>query len=89
MSEGFRIGVDIGGTFTDCVVIDAAGERTVAKALTTYDGFENGVLAALEVAAEELGTRRGELLSRTDSFVHGTTQSRPTRCSPATASAPG
>src|ERR1700710_1256388 len=72
-NDGYRIGVDIGGTFTDCVVIDAAGERTVAKSLTTYDGFENGVLAALEVAAEELEIERGELLSRTDSFVHGTT----------------
>jgi N-methylhydantoinase A len=72
-NSGYRISVDIGGTFTDCVVIDAAGERTVAKSLTTYDGFENGVLGALEVAAEELGIERGELLAQTDSFVHGTT----------------
>jgi N-methylhydantoinase A len=72
-SSGYRIGVDIGGTFTDCVVIDADGGRTVAKSLTTYDGFEKGVLAALEVAAEELGVERGELLAQTESFVHGTT----------------
>jgi N-methylhydantoinase A len=73
MSEGFRIGVDIGGTFTDCVVIDGAGERTVSKSLTTYDGFEGGVLTALAVAAEELGTDSEDLLRRTAMFVHGTT----------------
>jgi N-methylhydantoinase A len=73
VSGRFRIGVDIGGTFTDCVVIDAAGERTVSKSLTTYDGFEQGVLAALGVAAEELGMETGELLRATESFVHGTT----------------
>ncbi len=69
----YRIGVDIGGTFTDCVVIDASGSRTVAKSLTTRGMLSDGVLNALEVAAEELGIARTELLERTDMFVHGTT----------------
>ena len=35
-SERFRAGVDIGGTFTDLIVIDdATGELTVGKVLTT------------------------------------------------------
>jgi N-methylhydantoinase A len=69
----FRIGVDIGGTFTDCVVVDAAGERTIAKALTTRSRLADGVLDALAVAAGELGVTRSELLGRTEMFVHGTT----------------
>jgi N-methylhydantoinase A len=58
----FRIGVDIGGTFTDCVVVDGDGERTVSKSLTTRPMLAEGVLAALAVAGEELGLSRSELL---------------------------
>jgi N-methylhydantoinase A len=70
----FRIGVDIGGTFTDCVVADDQGERTVAKALSTYDALEDGVLEAVRLTAEQLGRTREELLAETELFVHGTTQ---------------
>jgi N-methylhydantoinase A len=69
----FRIGVDIGGTFTDCVVVDADGQRTVSKALTTHESLSDGVLAALDVAAGELGIARAELLRGTAMLVHGTT----------------
>jgi N-methylhydantoinase A/oxoprolinase/acetone carboxylase beta subunit len=69
----YRVGVDIGGTFTDCVVVDGAGERTVSKALTTHEALADGVTAAIEVAAGELGLSRAELLAATDIVVHGTT----------------
>jgi N-methylhydantoinase A/oxoprolinase/acetone carboxylase beta subunit len=71
-SPRFRIGVDIGGTFTDCVVAER-GNRTVAKAMTTHGSLTDGVLDALRVNAEQLGLTRSELLSATDMFVHGTT----------------
>jgi N-methylhydantoinase A len=70
----YRIAVDIGGTFTDCVIADAQGNRTVAKALTTPGSLEDGVLDALAVGAEQLGTTRAGLLAATDLVVHGTTQ---------------
>jgi N-methylhydantoinase A len=70
----FRIGVDIGGTFTDCVVADDQGERTVAKALSTVDALEDGVLEAVRLTAEQLGRTRAQLLAETELFVHGTTQ---------------
>lgn len=72
-ASSFRVGVDIGGTFTDCVVVDAAGERAVAKALTTHESLDEGVMSALSVVADELGLTRGELLTQTEMFVHGTT----------------
>ena len=70
----YRIGVDIGGTFTDCVVADERGARTVSKAPTTPGSLQDGVLEAVAVNAEQLGLTRSELLAATDLFVHGTTQ---------------
>src|SRR5262245_47298577 len=47
----WRIGVDIGGTFTDVAVVEeASGRIGVAKALTTPADFSEGVLAALRMA---------------------------------------
>src|SRR5437016_2675503 len=73
-SLGYRIAVDIGGTFTDCVAADERGTRTVSKAPSTPDSLERGVLEAARVAAEQLGLSLEELLGATDLFLHGTTQ---------------
>ena len=70
----YRIGVDIGGTFTDCVVADERGGRTVSKAPSTPGSLQDGVLEAVGVNAEQLGIARPQLLAATDLFVHGTTQ---------------
>jgi N-methylhydantoinase A len=70
---GYLIGVDIGGTFTDCAVVDDAGTITVAKAPTTPDDPRDGFFAAIDVAAAELGSDRSALLSATDRLAHGTT----------------
>ena len=70
----YRISVDIGGTFTDCVVADEQGGRTVSKAPTTPGSLQDGVLEAVAVNAEQLGLTRPALLAATDLFVHGTTQ---------------
>lgn len=66
------IGVDVGGTHTDVAVV--LGERIGhGKAFTTYDDFSAGLLAAIEVAAGELGLGLAELLSRTEVLFNGTT----------------
>lgn len=72
-SDGLRVGVDIGGTFTDCVVIDQVGRRLISKALTTHHDLVQGVLEALALNAAELGVSRAEMLAATSLFVHGTT----------------
>jgi len=47
----WRVGVDIGGTFTDVALIDdATGAIGVAKVPTTPSDFAEGVLAALDMA---------------------------------------
>ena len=43
-----RVGVDIGGTFTDAVAIDADGEIRSAKALTTPGKLHEGVMEAID-----------------------------------------
>jgi N-methylhydantoinase A len=71
--ESLRIGVDIGGTFTDCVILAESGRRLTTKALTTPDDPARGVLDCLNIAAEAVSASVPDLLARTTAFVHGTT----------------
>lgn len=69
----FRIGIDVGGTFTDLVAVDPAGASTLAKSPSTPADPSIGVLEGLAVLAQALGMERGQLLARTERIVHGTT----------------
>ena len=67
---GYRLGCDVGGTFTDFVLLDqASGRIDVHKVLTTpldpSEGIDVGI-AALEE------TRNG-FLTKTENVIHGTT----------------
>ncbi|QEX19479.1 5-oxoprolinase [Hypericibacter terrae] len=68
------LGVDIGGTFTDLVMMDEAGSLSTAKALSTPGELETGVLNAVSLAAQSRSMSVGELLSQVRIFGHGTTQ---------------
>ena len=70
---GYVIGVDIGGTFTDCVVYAPDGTMTGAKAPTTPENRAQGFFDSIEVAAEKLGLPLRALLERSERVVHGTT----------------
>jgi N-methylhydantoinase A len=69
----FRIGIDVGGTFTDMVAVDGDGRVTFAKAPSTPRDPSLGVLDGLARLARALGLERGGLLARTERIVHGTT----------------
>lgn len=63
-----RIGVDIGGTFTDLILYDdERGDVTVAKVQTTSASPDEGVVNAVSEAVPEEALRRAEF------FLHGTT----------------
>ncbi len=68
-----RIGIDVGGTFTDIVAVSEAGTVTFAKATSTPSDPSIGVMNAVERLADELGISPKNLLSKTESIVHGTT----------------
>jgi N-methylhydantoinase A len=68
------LGVDIGGTFTDLVLLDENGELTTTKALSTPGELEVGVFDAVQNAAEQKGMTGEQLLARVSAFGHGTTQ---------------
>lgn len=70
---GYIVGIDIGGTFTDCTVIDEAGEVTVAKSPSTPPDFATGFFDVLTVAAERLDLSLEKLLAETTAIGHGTT----------------
>ena len=69
----FRIGTDIGGTFTDLVVSRDGKLLGRYKAPTTPDNLATGVLDCLTLAAAETGTSLRELLAATEVLVHGST----------------
>ncbi len=62
----FRAGVDIGGTFTDIVLVGSNGERLTRKVPSTVDDYARGIVEGLAALIEEAGGSVVELL-------HGTT----------------
>ncbi|PYM57736.1 MAG: 5-oxoprolinase, partial [Candidatus Rokuibacteriota bacterium] len=69
----YRIGVDVGGTFTDVVAVDDAGRVVLAKSASTPADPSVGVMEGLGLLAEELDLDVGALLGQTERIVHGTT----------------
>ena len=69
----YLCGVDIGGTFTDVVIVDQQGRVTLAKSASTPDDFSRGFFTALEQGAQTLGLSLRELLAQTALLSHGTT----------------
>jgi len=68
-----RIGIDVGGTFTDLVAIDDRGKATLAKVPSTPDDPSRGVLDGLARLADTLAVPTAELLHAANRIVHGTT----------------
>ena len=69
----YRIGIDVGGTFTDLVAVDEAGRVVMAKSASTPNDPSIGVMEGLRLLAVELGEDLPSLLAHTDRLVHGTT----------------
>ena len=68
-----KIGIDVGGTFTDLVAVDDAGHSTLAKVASTPQDPSIGVMAGLDRLAEILHLSPADMLAQTERIVHGTT----------------
>ena len=73
LAAPWRIGVDVGGTFTDMVLRDAAGAVRIFKAPSVPADPSEGVLGVLRLAAKELDLSLPALLHDCALFVHGST----------------
>lgn len=69
----YQIGVDTGGTFTDCVVVDQAGMVIESKSFTTPDDLSVGILSSLDGAAKQLGVGLEQMLADTRRLIYGST----------------
>lgn len=69
-----RFATDTGGTFTDLVVEDDDGNVRMFKSSTTPDDPIRGVLDVLQIAADDYGLDRAEMLRKGELFIHGTTR---------------
>ena len=64
-----RIGIDIGGTFTDLVFLGAAGAISRAKVLSTPDDYARGIAEGLAASISAGDLRVGDV----EQIMHGTT----------------
>lgn len=70
----YQIAVDVGGTFTDGVLLDlATGNIWVAKSLTTPADPGRGIQRVVEMLLEQLPRNTGPKTTAVDRVVHGTT----------------
>ncbi|KIL45391.1 hydantoinase/oxoprolinase family protein [Jeotgalibacillus soli] len=66
--------VDIGGTFTDSVIVTSEGTVAEGKALTSYnDQFKSGFFNSIESAAEKLNISPNDLYKNITMISHGST----------------
>jgi N-methylhydantoinase A len=70
---GYRIGVDVGGTFTDLICVTPDGEVVLDKTPSTLEDQSIGVMRGMEQLAERFGLSLGDVCRNLDVVVHGTT----------------
>src|SRR5262245_19778242 len=69
----FKIGIDVGGTFTDFVVVRASEPPRYFKTHSTPHDPSEGVLTGLREVAVAYDCTPEELLATTELLIHGTT----------------
>jgi N-methylhydantoinase A len=65
----FRAGVDIGGTFTDIVLLGDDGSRCTKKVSSTVDDYARAIVDGLAALLQEIGAEAGGIVE----LLHGTT----------------
>jgi N-methylhydantoinase A len=68
-----KLGIDVGGTFTDFILISESGETTIHKTLSTPEDPSVGVLDGIRDLAESLDLSLDDFIKNVETIVHGTT----------------
>ena len=68
-----KLGIDVGGTFTDFILISETGETSIHKTLSTPEDPSIGVLSGIHDLAEIANLTLDELVGSIETIVHGTT----------------
>jgi N-methylhydantoinase A len=71
--QSLYVGIDVGGTFTDAVLVTETGQTSRAKALTTPGDHVNGVMSSLARLAETVGLNSAAMLGQAGHITVGTT----------------
>jgi N-methylhydantoinase A len=69
----YLVGIDIGGTFTDCAIVDRAGRLLTTKVPSTPQDFSRGMMDALNTGARTLGLSLDQFCRDIAYLSHGTT----------------
>jgi N-methylhydantoinase A len=69
----FLVGIDIGGTFTDCAVVTEEGSVVTGKVPSTPRNLAEGFFGSARTAANALGLDLSDFLQQTLSLKHGAT----------------
>src|SRR3954462_7867318 len=69
----YLVGIDIGGTFTDCAIVDRAGKLLTTKVPSTPPDFARGMMDALGAGADALGITLDRFCGEIAFLSHGTT----------------
>ena len=69
----FRVCIDIGGTFTDSILIDQKGNISEYKVPTTPSDFSEGIMNSLREAAKTYKKPLEQFISEISLIIHGTT----------------
>ncbi len=69
----YLVGIDIGGTFTDCAIVDGKGTLLTTKVPSTPQDFSQGMMDALQAGADVLDLKLGEFCKQITFLSHGTT----------------
>jgi N-methylhydantoinase A len=69
----YLVGIDIGGTFTDCAIVDRAGKLLTTKVPSTPQDFSQGMMDALRTGARALDLTLDDFCRDIAFLSHGTT----------------
>ncbi len=69
----YKIGIDVGGTFTDFLLAHGDGTTQIYKVLSTPDDPSIGLMKGLQEMAEDRKISLEEFIRDVETIVHGTT----------------